>query len=122
MNIEEFYKAIGGNYNEVKLRLQSDALLYRFAMKFLADESYEKLSAAIQAENHENAFREAHTLRGVAQNLSFERLSGSVGELTELLRNWEKEVIDENEVQKLWKQVSEDYSVIVEAAQSLSGE
>lgn len=120
MNLAEFYETIGGNYKDVRLRLPSDALVYRFTMKFLDDKSYEKLRAAIQAGDNENAFREAHTLRGVAQNLSFERLAGSVGELTELLRNWAKENIDANEVQRLWKQVSGDYAVIIEAAKSLS--
>ena len=122
MNLEEFYERIGGNYKDVKLRFPSDALLYRFVMKFLADKSYGKLSEAIEAGDNENAFREVHTLWGVSQNLSFDRLTDSVGKLTELLRNRAKETIDNDEVQRLWKQVSEDYAVIVEAAGNLSAE
>ena len=37
--------------------------------------------------NYEDAFRSAHTLKGVCQNLSFDRLYEVNNELTELLRD-----------------------------------
>ena len=37
--------------------------------------------------NYEDAFRGAHTLKGVCQNLSFDRLYEASNELTELLRD-----------------------------------
>ena len=37
--------------------------------------------------NYEDAFRSAHTLKGVCQNLSFDRLYEVSNELTELLRD-----------------------------------
>ena len=37
--------------------------------------------------NYEDAFRSAHTLKGVCQNLSFDRLYEVSHELTELLRD-----------------------------------
>lgn len=42
------------------------------------------------------AFRMAHTLKGICLNLIFDRLSKSLSELTEALRNYENEPINEN--------------------------
>ena len=41
----------------------------------------------MENKNYEDAFRSAHTLKGVCQNLSFDRLYEVSYELTELLRD-----------------------------------
>ena len=74
MTIQECYEAIGGNYKDVLGRLQSEALIRRFTLKFLEDQSYLQLTQALENKNYEDAFRSAHTLKGVCQNLSFDRL------------------------------------------------
>ena len=74
MTMQECYKAIGGNYEAVLGRLHSEALIRRFALKFLEDQSYIQLKQALENKNYEDAFRRAHTLKGVCQNLSFDRL------------------------------------------------
>ncbi|MGN0355576.1 MAG: hypothetical protein ACI4EI_10940 [Muricoprocola sp.] len=40
MSLEECYALFGGNYEDAKNRLRSDALIQRFAVKFLSDTSY----------------------------------------------------------------------------------
>ena len=87
MTIQECYEAIGGNYKDVLGRLQSEALIRRFTLKFLEDQSYLQLKQALENKNFEDAFRGAHTLKGVCQNLSFDRLYEVSNELTELLRD-----------------------------------
>ena len=87
MTIQECYEAIGGNYKDVLGRLQSEALIRRFTLKFLEDQSYLQLKQALENKNYEDAFRSAHTLKGVCQNLSFDRLYEVSHELTELLRD-----------------------------------
>ena len=74
MTMQECYEAIGGNYEAVLGRLHSEALIRRFALKFLEDQSYIQLKQALENKNYEDAFRSAHTLKGVCQNLSFDRL------------------------------------------------
>ena len=74
MTMQECYKAIGGNYEAVLGRLHSEALIQRFTLKFLEDQSYLQLKQALENKNYEDAFRSAHTLKGVCQNLSFDRL------------------------------------------------
>ena len=87
MTMQECYKAIGGNCEAVLGRLHSEALIRRFALKFLEDQSYSLLKQALGDNNYEEAFRGAHTLKGVCQNLSFDRLYEVSNELTELLRD-----------------------------------
>ena len=74
MTMQECYKAIGGNYEAVLGRLHSEALIQRFTLKFLEDQSYLQLKQALENKNYEDAFRSAHTLKGVCQKLSFDRL------------------------------------------------
>ena len=40
MTMQECYEAIGGNYEAVLGRLHSEALIRRFALKFLEDQRY----------------------------------------------------------------------------------
>ena len=87
MTMRECYEAIGGNYEDVLGRLHSEALIRRFTLKSLEDQSYIQLKQALENENFEDAFRSAHTLKGVCQNLSFDRLYEVSHELTELLRD-----------------------------------
>ena len=74
MTMQECYKAIGGKYEAVLGRLHSEALIQRFTLKFFEDQSYLQLKQALENKNYEDAFRSAHTLKGVCQNLSFDRL------------------------------------------------
>ena len=74
MTMRECYEAIGGNYEDVLGRLRSEALIRKFTLKFLEDQSYPQLKQALNDKNYEDAFRSAHTLKGVCQNLSFDRL------------------------------------------------
>ena len=86
MTIQECYAALEGDYQEVLGRLYSDALVQRFVGKFLSDQSFQLLEDALKAESYDEAFRAAHTLKGVTQNLSFTKLYQSSHEITEALR------------------------------------
>ena len=48
MTMQECYKAIGGNYEAVLGRLHSEALIQRFTLKFLEDQSYLQLKQALE--------------------------------------------------------------------------
>lgn len=86
MTLEQCYEALGGNYAEVSRRLPSPRLVSKFVGKFLEDTSFQDLCAQLQAGNRPEAFRAAHTLKGVCANLSFSRLHASANALTEVLR------------------------------------
>ena len=86
MTVRESYEKIGSNFEEVLRRLGSEALVKRFALKFLNDTSFQDLKDALVKKDGETAFRAAHTLKGVCLNLGFDRLYEVSAELTEKLR------------------------------------
>ena len=86
MTLQECYAAMGGDFEEVKSRLRSERLVEKFALKFLADPSYDTLTATMASQDYEEAFRAAHTIKGMCQNLSFSLLQESSSQLTEALR------------------------------------
>ena len=115
MTLEECYDVFGGSYQDVKQRLLSDALIERFVNKFLTDSSYEMLCTAVEAGDCEGAFRAAHTLKGICQNLSFRRLAESAGRMTEYLRGKEEVEGDKQYCEELLQQIKKDYDAVVQA-------
>lgn len=86
MNLETCYQQIGANYKDLVVRLGSEAFAKLFAKKFLEDDSFATLKEGLEKQDAEVAFRAAHTLKGVAQNLSLDNLYRPAFELTESLR------------------------------------
>ena len=111
MTIQECYQKLGGEFAQVEKRLPSVGLVRKFIVKFLDDDSYSKLCLAMQNGQREEAFRAAHTLKGVSANLGFSRLLASAGELTERLRA-ETESIP-GRAAALLEEVKQDYELTV---------
>ena len=114
MNLKECYTALGGDYESVLSRLMTERLVNKFVLKFLNDASYENLVKSINDGNIEDAFRAAHTLKGVCQNLSFDRLFKSSNEITEVLRDG-----DIAKANELLPKIEADYKQTVDAINSL---
>lgn len=87
MTLEQCYASIEADYQDVLRRLRSEKLVQKFVIKFLDDPSFQELLASIEARKSEEAFRAAHTLKGVSQNLGFTPLFTASSTLTEALRN-----------------------------------
>lgn len=86
MTIEECYKKMGANYQDVIKRLPSVSMIEKFALKFREDTSYQELETALNEKQVDLAFRAAHTLKGVCMNLGFDHLYKPSFEITESLR------------------------------------
>ena len=110
MTLRECYAALEGNCDEVLNRLRSEALVQKFVLKFLTDGSYELLCSSMESENYPEAFRAAHTIKGVCQNLSFTKLYTSSAQLCEALRDG-----FHPEAPALKEQVDADYRQTAEA-------
>lgn len=113
MTIQECYQELGGNYAEVSTRLPSAKLIERFTLRFLDDPSFGDLCKYMEEGNREEAFRAAHTLKGVCANLSFTRLQESADKLTELLRPNNAAIPEGAEA--LLEDVRGDYQTTVDA-------
>ena len=86
MNLEKLYQEMGGDMADAVRRLGSASAVERFLRMFAGDDTFAMLQAAMSAGDVQRAFRAAHTLKGVAQNLGFDRLYTAVFALTEQLR------------------------------------
>lgn len=110
MTLQECYAALEGDYQEVVGRLYSEALVKKFAVKFLDDKSFQLLETSLETGSYEEAFRAAHTLKGVSQNLSFTKLYQSSSQITEALRTK-----NYDQAARLFSCVEADYTQTVAA-------
>lgn len=116
MTIKECYEQMGADYEGLLSRLGSEALIKKFAVKFLADGSFQDLKTSLEAGEAEQAFRAAHTLKGICLNLGFDNLYKPSEELTELLRG--REILPGS--QEKFAEVEAQYNRIVTAIQGLA--
>ena len=117
MTLKECYTAMGSDYEDVLGRLRSERLVQKFVLKFLDDLSYENLCKAMEAGAQEEAFRAAHTIKGMCQNLSFTKLVISGSRMTEALRSG-----DMDGARKLLPEVRADYECTVKAIRAYQAE
>ena len=87
LTLQEFYAVVGGDYQDALNRMMMEAMLRKFLAKFPSDPSFEMLTAALERGDREEAFRAAHTIKGLCLNLGFGRLLASSNVLTEALRH-----------------------------------
>lgn len=86
ISMREAYEKVGADYTGACVRLMGEDMLSRFALKFLDDDSMDRLEAAMAAGDAEGAFMAAHTLKRVSQNLGFDNLYEPAVVVTEALR------------------------------------
>lgn len=113
MTLEECYRIIGGDLAAVAARLPSVQFAEKFLLKFPGDDSFDALCAAVRDGRRADAFRAAHTLKGVCQNLGLDMLLASASELTEALRPDTPDFAPT--VPALFNQVAQDYTLTVDA-------
>jgi len=114
MDIKEFYNSINSNYGEVFDRIPDDNFILKFVLKFMNDESFTNLKKAFEEKNVEEAFRAAHTLKGVCANLGFNQLFEVSKELTDVLRK--KSFDGSNE---LYQKVCDEYQKVIDGIKQI---
>lgn len=114
MTVQECYESMGSDYEGVLGRMGSEAMVKRFALKFLDDPSYSNLEKAIAEQNVEEAFRAAHTLKGICLNLGLDRLYKVSAELTEKLRGREFNGYEES-----YQEVQKEYQNTINAIRAM---
>lgn len=114
MTLKECYAAMEGNYDDAIGRLRSERLVQKFVLKFLNDSSYDLLQQSVKEQNYTEAFRAAHTIKGICQNLSLTKLGASSTALAEALRggNWS------GEAAALVEETARDYRQTISAIQA----
>ena len=116
MTVQESYEKMGGDYNDAMSRLRDDARIKRFLVRVAEDQSFKNLCDNLEARNMEEAFRAAHTLKGVSANLSITRLCKSATAITEALRGRTEYGPD---IEPLLEKVKEDHALTIECIKSI---
>ncbi|MBQ9955736.1 MAG: Hpt domain-containing protein [Eggerthellaceae bacterium] len=83
----EAFSPYGIDYEDALDRFGGNLDLYRrLAGKYAANEHFIGMDAALEAGDWDQAYREAHALKGVAGNLSFSRLYDLASQICHALR------------------------------------
>ena len=114
MTAKEAYESVYSNYDNVLKRLGSEAMIKRFAVKFLDDPTFNELEQALEAGNGEDAFRAAHTMKGICLNLGFDKLYEVSAALTEQLRD--REIAGS---EAMYQKVAEQYDRLTAALKAI---
>lgn len=88
----------------------NEQLVERFIRKYPTDQTMENLRKAVEAEDHKEIEFLAHTAKGNAANLGFQKLSDMCSELVLAMRENRYEETD-----KLFDEVWNEYKVLVSA-------
>jgi HPt (histidine-containing phosphotransfer) domain-containing protein len=116
MTLKECYEAMGADYEEVMSRLRTEERVQKFLLKLLSDPSYGQLCTSMENRDMAEAFRGAHTLKGISQNLSLTRFGRSVTRLSDYLK--EKQEYNE-QVEAMMAVVKEDYESMISCIKEL---
>ena len=120
MELEELYKQVGGNFEDVKRRLFNEEFIKKFVLKFKDDDTYHHLVESFNKGDYKEAFRFVHTLKGTSVNLGFDDLYHVSCDLTEHLRDQEnltQEQVEEGK--KLLEIVDREYKKVVDLINQL---
>lgn len=116
MDLKSFYTNVGGDYDVMMGRMgNKEERIVKFLDKFTKDPSFENLKEALSSGNAEEAFRAAHTIKGVALNLELMDLQASSGRLTDILRDG----VIPDEAHEIFEQVTVDYQKATECISQL---
>ena len=108
MVIEELKKN-GVNMETVMRRFMGKEDLYlKFLKRFLEDDSFQKMDKYLEEDNVEEAFKAAHTLKGVVTNLGLDDIMVSAIPITEVLRAGSLE-----EAKNMREKVRTEYETVV---------
>lgn len=116
MTVRECYEKMGADYDDVMTRLRTDERVAKFLGRVISDPSFALLDEAVAQKNAEEAFRAAHTIKGICGNLSLSKMGKSASALTESLRG-QTEFPDA--ASALYEQVKADFKMSAECIAQL---
>lgn len=115
MDIKDVYTELGEDTERVLARFGGNAsLLERFVRKFIEDTTYGNLMKSLKDEDYPEIERGAHTLKGVAANLGFDKLSEAAAAVVRAVREDKTDKVSE-----LSKAMSAEYEKVMECIAGL---
>lgn len=110
MTTREFYESIGASYDNVLVRFGNEKMITKFAKRFADDTTFQDMCKALEEKNAKEAFRMAHTLKGICSNLGFDELYKASYDLTEDLRDGELSGYEQD-----YEKVCEKYKIVYDS-------
>jgi HPt (histidine-containing phosphotransfer) domain-containing protein len=107
---------MGADFEDVMSRLRKEERVKRFLLKIPDDQTFALLCDSMEKREMDEAFRAAHTLKGICQNMSLTPLSRSVTRLSDHLKE-NREYSPE--LEPMLAQVKEDYAMVSEKIKQL---
>lgn len=96
MDRAAFKEKLQVNQKDIEERfLGNEDFYFKMVAKVLNDPNYESLKANVAAKNWEDAFKDAHNIKGMTANMSFNAISGIAAELSDVLKmgNYDEAVV-----------------------------
>lgn len=110
MNLEELYIKIGSDYETVLARFCNEkSLLSRFVLSFPNDPTYQSLTDAMMAHDNAGIEMQAHTLKGVAGNLGFNKLQDACTDVVSCIRKSNLDDLSDN-----YENLKQEYELIID--------
>ncbi len=94
--------------------LGEEEIYDKFLKKTISSSDFDKLSDCLEQEDYKEAFRCAHTLKGVAGNLGLIPIEEIASAITELLRGKEDSEVDVEAVNEKNREMQKTYQVFIE--------
>ena len=94
MNIKDLYTELGEDTELVIARFGGNtSFLERFVRKFVEDPTYGHLMKSLEDKDYHEIEIGAHTLKGVAENLGFNKLSVTAASVVQAVRENKTDII-----------------------------
>lgn len=103
----------------VKRFMGNEAMYEKFLKKFKDNSNYSGLAESLEAGNYEEAFKCAHTLKGVSANLGLDPIYKASSDLTEEFRGKTDGEVDKARVQEIWQELQCAYQTFEELLSTL---
>lgn len=113
MTVQELYNRIGGNYQDVKARMLTDARIGKYVTRYPSDPTFAQLVEAWDAQDADGIFRASHGMKGVCANLGLERLRAAASIVTEAYRPGQEAGREAANVPAVMAQLKLDYAAAV---------
>ncbi|MDO4842924.1 MAG: Hpt domain-containing protein [Phoenicibacter congonensis] len=118
MNLKRFYDDLGQDYQTVLERVMGkEDFLDMMLHKFTADSTINRLEEAVGRHEAPEIFNQAHTMKGVAENLGLKPLYDKVSVLVEITRGGSVRGVDE-----AFAQVKQTYAEIIKALETTNSD
>lgn len=116
MKVRECYDMMGADYEDVIGRLLNDDRIKKFLARFVDSNEFDKLIRCIESKNFEEAYRCAHTLKGVCLNLGLKNFASSSEDLCEALKDGEPK----EDIRPLVEQVKKEHQLVMDCIKNLA--